>query len=91
MSARHLERLRGPADDAAATGARVVPLGGDLAHGTPDDRVVPPTLIFAPTDEMEVMREEIFGPLLRCGERRRPAPARGSCPARAFMLRPVQR
>jgi len=64
VSDRHFARLRGAIDDAAAKGARVVELnpgGGPVAAG---DRVIPPTLVFSPTDEMTVMREEIFGPVL---------------------------
>ena len=64
VSVRHFDRLRALAADAAERGARVVTLGGDHDVGTPDDRIVPPTLIFAPSDEMTVMQEEIFGPLL---------------------------
>jgi len=44
--------------DAARKGARVVSMG---AGG---DGAFPPTLIFEATDEMAVMREEIFGPVL---------------------------
>ncbi|HEY0096507.1 MAG TPA: coniferyl aldehyde dehydrogenase, partial [Archangium sp.] len=62
VSPRHFARVRGLVEDAREKGARVVPLGAET--GTPDDRMIPPTLVFAPGDEMEVMREEIFGPVL---------------------------
>ena len=64
VSPRHFERLTGAIEDAAARGARVVSLGAAGERGTPEDRLVPPTLVFAPSDEMTVMKEEIFGPIL---------------------------
>lgn len=62
VSPRHFERITGLIADAREKGARVVPLGAET--GTADDRLIPPTLVFAPDDGMEVMREEIFGPVL---------------------------
>jgi coniferyl-aldehyde dehydrogenase len=62
VSPRHFERIEGLIADAREKGARVVPLGAET--GTADDRLIPPTLVFAPGDGMEVMREEIFGPVL---------------------------
>jgi coniferyl-aldehyde dehydrogenase len=69
VSDDHYRRLRGLIDDAAAGGARVValnPAGEALpADAAPaGDRVIPPTLVFEPADAMEVMQEEIFGPVL---------------------------
>ena len=56
-------RLRATLADAEAKGATVVPLvpGADF-----DDelRKIPPHLVLGVTDEMTIMREEIFGPLL---------------------------
>ncbi|HET7699100.1 MAG TPA: coniferyl aldehyde dehydrogenase [Vicinamibacterales bacterium] len=62
VNQRHFERLRGAIADAAAKGARVVPLGENTA--SPDDRALPLTLIFSPTDAMAAMQEELFGPVL---------------------------
>jgi coniferyl-aldehyde dehydrogenase len=62
---RHYERLTGYVDDARAKGAEIVeinPAGEDLRQ-QPHRRMAP-TLILNPTDDMKVMREEIFGPLL---------------------------
>ena len=62
---RHLERLTGYLDDARAKGADIVeinPAGEDLRQ-QPHRRMAP-TLILNPTDDMKVMQEEIFGPLL---------------------------
>ena len=57
---RHFERLRGLLDDARAKGARVVELGGQ-AHRP---RAMAPALVLGVSDEMALMREEIFGPIL---------------------------
>ncbi len=54
----HARRLAGLLDDAKAKGARVLSGGG--AQG----RAMEPTLIEAITPEMELDREEIFGPVL---------------------------
>jgi coniferyl-aldehyde dehydrogenase len=58
---RHQTRLLSTLKDATAKGARVAMLS-DAASGV--DRLVPPALIFDARDDMEIMREEIFGPLL---------------------------
>jgi coniferyl-aldehyde dehydrogenase len=65
IAQRHYERIKGYIDDARAKGARVVelnPAGEDLVQQ--EHRKIPPTLIIDPTDEMTVMQEEIFGPVL---------------------------
>lgn len=65
VSDRHYERLTGYVDDARAKGAEIVeinPAGEDLRQ-QPHRRVAP-TLILNPTDDMKVMQDEIFGPLL---------------------------
>jgi len=57
------KRLRATLEDARAKGAEVVPL---IPSASFDDqlRKIPPHLILDVTDEMTVMRDEIFGPLL---------------------------
>jgi len=65
VNQRHYERILGHIADARAKGARVVeikPEGEDLAQ-QPHHKIVP-TLILDPTDDMSVMQEEIFGPVL---------------------------
>ncbi|MEN3975553.1 coniferyl aldehyde dehydrogenase [Emcibacter sp. SYSU 3D8] len=60
---RHFERINGLIDDARAKGARIEqinPGGEELGN----QRKIAPTLIFDPTDDMKVMQEEIFGPVL---------------------------
>jgi coniferyl-aldehyde dehydrogenase len=65
IAERHYERIKGYVDDARAKGAEVVeinPAGEDFSQQ--EHRKIPPTLILNPTDEMKVMQEEIFGPVL---------------------------
>ncbi|HEY9102680.1 coniferyl aldehyde dehydrogenase [Chitinimonas sp.] len=57
---RHLDRLRGYLKDAEEKGARVVP----LADCDPASGKLAPTLVFGATDEMKVLQDEIFGPIL---------------------------
>ena len=56
-------RLRATLEDAQRKGAQVVPL---VPGATFNDalRKIPPHLVLDPTDDMTIMREEIFGPLL---------------------------
>ena len=62
---RHYARLTGYVDDARAKGAEIVEIipGGEDLRQQPHRRIAP-TLILNPTDDMKVMQEEIFGPLL---------------------------
>ena len=64
VSPRHHARLRALVDDAAAKGARVVTLAppGERVHE--GDLVIPPTLVFSADEDMTLMQEEIFGPVL---------------------------
>jgi coniferyl-aldehyde dehydrogenase len=65
VSDRHYARLAGYLDDARAKGAEIVeinPAGEDLRQ-QPHRRMAP-ALILNPTDDMKIMQEEIFGPLL---------------------------
>ncbi|WP_395710778.1 coniferyl aldehyde dehydrogenase [Reyranella sp.] len=65
VSDRHLARLAAHVEDARAKGAKIVeinPAGEDLVQ-QPHRRMAP-TLILDPTDDMTVMQEEVFGPLL---------------------------
>ena len=65
VAQRHYDRIMGHIDDARAKGARVVeikPDDEDLAQQ--EHRKIAPTLIIDPTDDMTVMQEEIFGPVL---------------------------
>src|SRR6185312_15296911 len=65
VAQRHYARIMGYIDDARAKGARVVelkPEGEDLTQQ--EHRKIAPTLIIDPSDDMAVMQEEIFGPVL---------------------------
>jgi len=61
---RQVERLRTLLEDAAAKGARVVPLASITAEDWTATRLVPPVLVFAPNDAMLLLQEEVFGPVL---------------------------
>ncbi|OYU69892.1 MAG: coniferyl aldehyde dehydrogenase [Alphaproteobacteria bacterium PA2] len=65
VAQRHYDRITSYVDDARAKGARIIelkPEGEDLTQQ--EHRRIAPTLILDPTDDMKVMQEEIFGPLL---------------------------
>jgi coniferyl-aldehyde dehydrogenase len=65
IAERHFERIKGYVEDARAKGAEIVeinPAGEDFSQQ--EHRKIPPTLILNPTDDMLVMQEEIFGPVL---------------------------
>ena len=63
ISERHAQRMHEMLADAASKGAIVVPLG-DAGESEDAGRAVRPALLLEVTDQMRVMREEIFGPLL---------------------------
>ena len=62
VSDRHFERLQALQDDARERGARIVPLAPDAPARAP--RLMRPALVLDVNDDMRIMREEIFGPLL---------------------------
>ncbi len=65
VNQRHYDRLKDHIEDARAKGARVVevnPAREDFSQQ--EHRKIPPTLILDPTEDMTVMQEEIFGPLM---------------------------
>lgn len=59
INERHLERLAGYLEDAVRKGARAVHI-----HDQVQGRRMPLTLLLDVSDDMRVMQEEIFGPLL---------------------------
>lgn len=59
INERQLSRLKGYLDDAQAKGAKLVAL-----YSEDQSRRLPHTLLLNVSDEMKVMQEEIFGPLL---------------------------
>lgn len=65
VNQRHFDRVRGYIDEAQAKGARIVevnPANEDLRQ-QPYHKIAP-TFILDPTDDMKVMQDEIFGPVL---------------------------
>jgi coniferyl-aldehyde dehydrogenase len=65
VAQRHYDRIKGHVDDARAKGATIVeinPAGEDLSQQ--EHRKIAPTLILNPTNDMTVMQDEIFGPVL---------------------------
>ena len=63
VNARHYERLVGYLDDARARGATLVELAPGVAADA-QSRRLPPLVLHGVSDEMRVMQDEIFGPLL---------------------------
>lgn len=61
---RHYERITRLVDDAVGRGARKVEINPASELLEPSARKIPPTLLTNVTDEMRVMQEEIFGPVL---------------------------
>lgn len=65
VNERHYERLTGYIDDARQKGAEVIEINpADEDFSQQQHHRIPPTLIMNPTDDMSVMQEEIFGPIL---------------------------
>jgi coniferyl-aldehyde dehydrogenase len=66
VSDRHYDRLNGYLQEAAERGVRTIaikPAVEDFSAQR-ERRKIPPTLIINPQDDMQVMEEELFGPLL---------------------------
>lgn len=61
VSERHVARLTGLIDEARASGAEVIQIGADLKAGARD---MPFYLVVNPSDELALMQQEIFGPIL---------------------------
>ena len=65
ISQRHYERITGYVDEARGAGATIVELKPESEDLTQQEhRKIAPTLVLNPTDDMKVMKEEIFGPVL---------------------------
>ncbi|MGO7515616.1 aldehyde dehydrogenase family protein, partial [Rhizobium ruizarguesonis] len=65
VNARHHARIQGLIDYARAKGARVVDINPAAENFSQQSahRILP-TLILDPTEDMHVLQEEIFGPVL---------------------------
>lgn len=65
INQRHFERVRGLISDARAKGAEIVEINpNNEDFSQQEHHKIPPTLIVGATDDMTVMQEEIFGPVL---------------------------
>ena len=68
VNERHFARLNGLVEDAVDQGAQVIeinPAGEDLTAGGPGPGLkLAPKLVIEPSDRMQVMQDEIFGPIL---------------------------
>jgi coniferyl-aldehyde dehydrogenase len=64
VNERHHARLVGLLEDARARGARIVEIGHQPNGELPRVHTLPPALVLGVTDDMRIMQEEIFGPLL---------------------------
>jgi coniferyl-aldehyde dehydrogenase len=65
INQRHYERLNGYIEDARTKGAEVVELNPkNESFAQQPHHKIPPTIIVDPTDDMKVMQDEIFGPIL---------------------------
>ena len=63
INERHFGRLIGLLDDAGAQGAEIIPLA-QIAGMDAETRRMPPYALLDVKDDMRIMQEEIFGPLL---------------------------
>ena len=65
VNQRHYDRLMGYLADARAKGAEIVELNPAKENFTQQPyHKIPPTIVLNPTDDMKIMQDEIFGPLL---------------------------
>ena len=65
VNAHHFERLQGYLEDASAKGAKLVelnPAAEDFSQQ--EHRRIPPTLVLDTSEDMQLMQDEIFGPIL---------------------------
>lgn len=60
VNSRHFERIKALLDDAIAKGAKVA-LGGETDAA---DLYISPTILTGVTDDMRIMQDEIFGPII---------------------------
>ncbi|HEY2517224.1 MAG TPA: coniferyl aldehyde dehydrogenase [Polyangiaceae bacterium] len=64
VNERHYQRLRGYLDEAKEKGAKLVELNPAKETLEPGARKLAPTLVLDPSDDLMVMQDEIFGPIL---------------------------
>lgn len=64
VNERHYQRLTALLEDARAKGARVVEIGHGIWRAGARPRTLPPAVVLEVRDDMRIMQEEVFGPLL---------------------------
>lgn len=64
INERQFRRLQGYLEDARSKGARLVEINPANEDFEPGCRKMPLTLVLDPTDDMTLMQDEIFGPIL---------------------------
>ena len=65
INQKHYERIQSYIDDAESKGAEVIEINpSEEDFGQQEHHKIPPTLILNPTEDMKIMQEEIFGPVL---------------------------
>tara|TARA_B100000678_G_scaffold248628_1_gene222530 strand:- start:2839 stop:4269 length:1431 start_codon:yes stop_codon:yes gene_type:complete len=65
ISDKHFERLKGIVEDAKAKGAEVIEVNpANESFASANTRKMPLTILRGVTDDMQAMKEEIFGPVL---------------------------
>lgn len=65
INQRHYDRLQSYLEDARSKGAGIVEINPkDETFSQQPHHKIPPTIIIDPTDDMKVMQDEIFGPVL---------------------------
>jgi coniferyl-aldehyde dehydrogenase len=64
INERHYQRIAQYVAEAKASGARVIEINPDRETPAAQSRKLLPTLVIEPGDDLAVMREEIFGPVL---------------------------
>ncbi|HVN64947.1 MAG TPA: coniferyl aldehyde dehydrogenase, partial [Candidatus Binataceae bacterium] len=64
VNERHYRRLSGYLDEAKAKGASVIEINPAKEAMPPNTRKIAPTVVLDPGDDLALMRDEIFGPIL---------------------------
>jgi len=64
INERHYGRLRALLDEARAKGAQVIEVGENSEATRTRPHTLPPTVVLGATDDMGILNEEIFGPVL---------------------------
>lgn len=64
INERHHVRLSGLIEDARAKGARILEVGAKPIDAAHRPHTLAPTLVLDVTDDMQIMQDEIFGPVL---------------------------